>query len=332
MLRLCRVKKGMETGMFDKTKLWEDISVAERVGIAGHIRPDGDCIGSCIALYNYISENYTCDVDVYAEEIPSSFEFLWNSDEVNTVYPDVKPYDVFIALDCGDVDRLGKAEKYLKKAVHTYCIDHHGTNTGFAENNLILPGAAATSEILFDLFENESISKNTAEALYLGIVHDTGVFKHSNTTRHTMETAGILLEKGISSSKIIDETFYEKTYLQNQILGRCLMESILCMNGKVIISAVDRKVQLLYGLDTSDTDGVIDQLRITKGVEVAILLKEMNPRVWRVSMRSCYMVDVAKICNVFGGGGHVRAAGCTLNGSMYDVINTLTKEIEKQGL
>ncbi|MBO4559179.1 MAG: bifunctional oligoribonuclease/PAP phosphatase NrnA, partial [Lachnospiraceae bacterium] len=130
--------------------------------------------------------------------------------------------------------------------------------------------------------------------------------------------------------KVIDETFYEKTYLQNQILGRCLMESILCMDGKVIISAVDRKVQALYGLASSDTDGVIDQLRETKGVEVAILLKEMNPRVWRVSMRSRYKGDVAAICSKFGGGGHVRAAGCMLNGSVHDVINTLTREIEAQ--
>ena len=316
--------------MFDSNTMWQDIENASAVGIAGHIRPDGDCIGACLAMYNYITENYSCEVDVYVEEVPENLAMLRNSDEISTVCPVKAPYDVFIALDCGDLERLGKAGDYLKKAHKSYCIDHHGTNVGFAEENLIIPDAAAACEILYGLFEPQRISKYTAECLYLGIVHDTGVFKHSNTTRHTMEVAGALLDYGVSSADIIDGSFYEKTYLQNQILGRCLMESILCMNGRVIISAVDRKVQALYGLEGSDTDGVIDQMRITKGVEVAILLKEMNPRVWRVSMRSCNVVNVADICARFGGGGHIRAAGCQLNGSVYDVINTLTREIEQQ--
>lgn len=317
--------------MFDKNVMWQDVENAKKVGIAGHIRPDGDCIGSCLALYNYIKENYSCEVDVHAEEVPGDFRILKSSDEMKTVYPYMKEgYDVFFALDCGDEERLGKAEKYLHEAKKTYCIDHHRTNDGYCDENLVRADASATCEILYDLMDVSKINHGIAECLYLGIVHDTGVFKHSNTSRHTMEVAGALLEYGVSSSDIIDGTFYEKTYLQNQILGRCLMESILCMDGKVIISYIDRKVQALYGLQNGDTDGVIDQLRITRGVEVAILLKEMNPRVWRVSLRSCNIVDVATICEKFGGGGHIRAAGCILNGSVYDAINTLTREIEAQ--
>ena len=316
--------------MFDKQELMSAIASAGRVGLAGHIHPDGDCIGSGFGLYNYIVKNFDCAVDIYVEEVPSCFSLIANTDKVNSDYPDVEPYDVFISIDCGDVERLGKADKYLKQAKLSFCIDHHRTNTGFADRNLIIPDAAATAEIMFDLMDPDKIDLNTAEALYLGIVHDTGVFKHSNTTRHTMEVAGMLLEYGVSSSRIIDGTFYEKTYLQNQILGRCLMESILMLDGKVIVSAVNRKVQALYGLEPADTEGIIDQLRVTKGVEVAILIKEMNPLVWRVSMRSCEYVNVADICTKFGGGGHVRAAGCNLHGSMHDVINMLLKEIEKQ--
>ncbi len=306
------------------------IEAAGRIAIAGHIRPDGDCIGSCLAMYNYVHENYRCTVDVYLEEIPQVFTCLAGSDVINSLYPDTEPYDVFLALDCGDLERLGKAGKYLKEAKLAVCIDHHMTNEGYASINIIEPKAAATAEVLFDMMDPDRISLHTAQALYLGIVHDTGVFKHSNTTRHTMETADKLLEYGVSSSAIIDGTFYEKTYVQNQILGRCLMESVLVLDGKVIFAAVNRKVQALYGLESSDTEGVIDQLRVTKGVEVAILIKEMNPFVWRVSMRSCEYVDVAAICSKFGGGGHIRAAGCILNGSMHDVINALVKEIELQ--
>ena len=316
--------------MFDKQEFLSAIESAGRVGIAGHIHPDGDCIGSCLGLYNYIRLNYDCETDVYIEEIPPCFEILARHEDINSLYPDTAPYDVFIALDCGDIERLGKAAKYLKEAKISFCVDHHGTNTGYAMNNLIVPEAAATAEALFDLLDPDKIDLNAAEAMYLGIVHDTGVFKHSNTTRHTMETAGKLLEYGVSSSRIIDGTFYEKTYLQNQILGRCLMESILMLDGKVIFSSVNRKVQALYGLEGSDTEGIIDQLRVTKGVEVAILIKEMTPQMWRVSMRSCEYVNVADICVKFGGGGHIRAAGCTMHGSMHDVINGLIKEIELQ--
>ena len=316
--------------MLNKQDFLSAIDSAKRVGIAGHIHPDGDCIGSCLGLYNYIIRNHKCDTDVYIESVPQCFTCISGSDAVNSQYPDTEPYDMFIALDCGDTDRLGKAYKYLKEAKLSICIDHHDTNQGYADINLIKPDAAATAEIICELLEPEKIDLNTAEALYLGIVHDTGVFKHSNTTRHTMETAGKLLDYGVSSAKIIDQTFYEKTYIQNQILGRCLMESIVMLDGKVIFSAVNRKVQALYGLEPNDTEGVIDQLRVTKGVEVAILIKEMNPQVWRVSMRSCLEVNVAQICTKFGGGGHVRAAGCIINGSMHDVINALIKEVEQQ--
>ncbi|MCR5322373.1 MAG: bifunctional oligoribonuclease/PAP phosphatase NrnA [Lachnospiraceae bacterium] len=316
--------------MAENYEIISAIETAQRVGIAGHIRPDGDCVGSTLAMYNYITANFDCDVDLHLEEVPACFRILAGAEDANPLYPDTQPYDVFIAIDCGDIERLGKADKYLKAAKRSFCIDHHQTNTGYADVNIIKPDAAASAELLFDLFDPQKVNKQIAECLYLGIVHDTGVFKHSNTTRHTMEVAGRLLEYGVSSSKIIDGTFYEKTYLQNQILGRCLMESVLVLDGKVIFSAVNRKIQAFYGLEPSDTEGVIDQLRVTKGVEVAILIKEMNPQVWRVSMRSCEYVNVADICSKYGGGGHIRAAGCIINGSMHDVINALTKEIEMQ--
>lgn len=316
--------------MFNSKKFWEDISKARSIGIAGHIRPDGDCVGSCLGLAGYIKDVYAVEAEVFLENFPLAFSFLKGSEKVIMTYPVRKPFDLFIVLDCGDMPRVGKADRYLKEAQNTYCIDHHGTNQGFLSQSLVVPDAAATAEILCSLMDNTKISETVAEALYLGIVHDTGVFKHSNTTRRTMELAGMLLDYGVSSSRIIDGSFYEKTYLQNQVLGRCLMESILCMDGKVIISSLDRKTQAFYQLEPSDTEGIIDQLRVTKGVEVAILLKEMNPRVWRVSMRSCEYVDVSVICSMFGGGGHVRASGCILNGSIHDVINNLTKEIEKQ--
>ena len=138
------------------------------------------------------------------------------------------------------------------------------------------------------------------------------------------------MEKGIPFGKIIDESFYMKTYRQLQIMGRCLLESIRVMDGRCIVSVVTKQMMDFYEAKSSDLDGIIDELRTTQGVEVAVLLSEKEPLEFKVSMRSNQIVDVSKIAVFFGGGGHVRAAGCTIKGSSYDVINNLTEHIEKQ--
>ena len=314
----------------DLKKFWKKIEEAESIGIAGHVNPDGDCIGSCLGMYCYILSKYGKKAEVFLEEVAPKFKFLEGSDEIITDYPDRESFDVFLSIDSGDLERIGEAGKYLKAARYSCCFDHHTTNIGFADDNLIDAQAAACAELLANLFDEEFIDTDTANALYLGIVHDTGVFKHSNTTRKTMETAGMLLEHGVIPGEVIDRTFFEKSYVQNQILGRCLMESILLMDGRVIISYVSSEVQKLYGIDSSDMSGIIDQLRVTKGIEVAILLKEEKKREWKVSLRSGKTVDVSRIAVMFGGGGHIRAAGCTMHGSVHDCVNSLTKEIEKQ--
>ncbi len=169
-----------------------------------------------------------------------------------------------------------------------------------------------------------------AECLYTGIVHDTGVFKYSCTSRKTMEIAGKLMEKGIDFGGIIDNSFYKKTYIQNQILGRALLESITFFEGRCIFSAIRRNEMEFYGVDSKDLDGIIDQLRLTEGVEVAIFIYQTGAQEFKVSMRSQKVVDVSRIAAYFGGGGHVRAAGCSMNGSIHDVINNLSDEIARQ--
>lgn len=312
-------------------KLCEDFVGVKSIAISGHIRPDGDCVGSCLATYNYIKENYPkIRVDLFLEAVPESFQMLTNIDKINTTYDTDTVYDLFLSLDCGSVDRLGDAIPIFESAKKTICVDHHISNTKFAQNNIVVADASSTCEVMYGLFEEDKISFAVAEALYLGIVHDTGVFKHSNTTEKTMTIAGKLLSKGVSSSKIIDGTFYEKTYLQNQILGRCLLESMLMLDGKCIVSELNLKTMEFYEVTPKDLDGIIDQLRVTKGVEVAIFIYETAPQEYKVSMRSNGDVDVSKIAVYFGGGGHIKAAGCSMKGVMYDVINNIARLIEAQ--
>ncbi len=315
-------------------RIMNEVTGRKKIAIAGHIRPDGDCIGSCTALYLYLTQNkekFMLDqIDVYLESFGDEFDILPHTKEIKHSYETDESYELFISLDCGSLDRLGNACKFFDSAAKTINIDHHISNTKFAGINHVVPEASSTAEVLFSLMEEELISKEVAESLYVGIIHDTGVFKHSNTSEYTMQVAGRLISKGINFSMLIDESFYAKTYMQNQILGRCLMESILVLNKKVVFASINRKMLDFYSASSKDLDGIIDQLRVTKGIEVAVFVYEIQFREFRISLRSNGAVNVSKIAVYFGGGGHIKAAGCSLTGTVHDVINNITPHIEAQ--
>ena len=299
------------------------------VGITGHIRPDGDCTGSVLALYNYILENMPeIDVDLYLEQPGSEFYYLKNIDKIKNT-PEDKKYDVFFVLDCSSLDRIEPFISCFNNASKTVCI-HHVSNTGFTDLSKIEPQASSACEVLYGTMDADKISRNVAECIYTGIIHDTGVFKYSCTSKKTMEIAGEMMEKGIDYSDIIDNTFYKKTYVQNQILGRALLESVLFYDGKCIFTTVTMDEMEFYGVTGRELGGIVEQLRLTDGVEVAIFLYQTGEEEYKVSLRSKKKIDVAAIATQFGGGGHVRAAGYTAKGSVYQIINSIGELIEKQ--
>ena len=300
------------------------------VGITGHIRPDGDCTGSVLALYNYIVENMPeTDVDLYLEQPGSEFYYLKNIDKIKNT-PEDKKYDVFFVLDCSSLDRIEPFISCFNNASKTVCIDHHVSNTGFTDLSKIEPQASSACEVLYGTMDADKISRNVAECIYTGIIHDTGVFKYSCTSKKTMELAGEMMEQGIDYSDIIDNTFYKKTYVQNQILGRALLESVLFYDGKCIFTTVTMDEMEFYGVTGRELGGIVEQLRLTDGVEVAIFLYQTGEEEYKVSLRSKKKIDVAAIATQFGGGGHVRAAGYTAKGSVYQIINSIGELIEKQ--
>ena len=305
---------------------------AKTVAIGGHVRPDGDCVGSCMGLYQYIKTWYPeIEADVYLEDIPESFKrLIVVSDQIKGEVAEAKEYDLFIALDCGDAARLGFSAVLFENAKHTICVDHHVSNMAFADENHIVPDASSTSELIYHLLPYEKITKEIAECLYLGIVHDTGVFQYSSTAPETMEAAANLMRKGINANEIIDKTFYEKTYAQNQILGRALLESILFMDGKCIFTCLTKKIMDFHEVKPKDLEGIVSQLRVTEGVEVAIFLYQTNEDEFKVSLRASGDVDVSKVAQKFGGGGHKKAAGVTMKGTMHEIINNLSEQISAQ--
>lgn len=312
-------------------ELKTQLEQVKTVGIAGHVKPDGDCIGSTLAVYNYIKTYFPqIEVTLYLEPIPNIFKFLSGSEEI--VHDCSKPqcHDLFLAMDCGDEGRLGDAAAYFQSAKKTFCIDHHISNSSFADVNYIFPHASSTSELVFELLEPEKITKEIAECIYVGIVHDTGVFQYSCTSAKTMNVAGQLMEKGINFTKIVDDTFYKKTYQQNRILGQALVKSKLQLDGKCVSSVITAAEMKEFEVEPKHLEGIVQQLRVTKDVDASIFLYENAEGSYKVSMRSNEKVDVAQVMMAFGGGGHVRAAGATVTGEPDDILQQVLEQVAKQ--
>lgn len=312
--------------------LMKELDGAKTVAITGHVRPDGDCVGSTLGLYNYLKENMPqLEVDIYLEPIEKSFMFLANSADVKHSSDGDKIYDVFVVLDCGDLGRVATfTVDLIHNAKKTICIDHHVTSLNFADINHVLPQIGSASEVLYELLDSDKISKEVAECLYLGMIHDTGVFKYQSTTKRTMEIAGILMEKGIDFTKIIDDTFFRKGYLQNKLLGQALLDSELLLNGNLIFSYLPLKTLNKYGVPGRELGGVIDQLRFTEGVQVAMFIYDLPDGSAKVSLRSVDYVDVNKVANEFGGGGHIRAAGFTIKMPITEIVNKVSDLVAAQ--
>lgn len=312
--------------------LLKEVGNAKRIAIAGHIRPDGDCISSCLGLKNYL-KNALADVDitVYMEPNPPTiFSYIKGYQEMNHTYEECEKYDLFITVDSSTLDRLGNAIPFFETADKKICIDHHESNIGFADVNEIKPYACSTCEVLYDLFDKQYIDERVAEALFTGIVHDSGVFQYSNMSKHSFDIVGELSEYDFNGPKIIQETFYQKTYAQNQILARALLDSRLIMNEKCIVSVVDRSTMEQYNVLPKHLDGIVNHLQNTRGVEVAIFIYQSNENSYKVSMRSNGKVNVADIATKLGGGGHAKAAGVEMDGKPQDIIDILSAEIDKQ--
>lgn len=311
-------------------KLLTLLNEAKTVAISGHVRPDGDCVGACMAMYHYVKAHYKAtEVSVFLEPIADSYKVIEDTEKIITDSSADKSFDLFISLDCGDKERLGRFAKYFDASSKTIDIDHHISNVYFGDENIVFPKASSTCEVLADLFEGE-IFGECAKALYMGMMCDTGCFKYTNTSRHTMEVAGSLIEKGVHTEQMMDEVFFAKTYMQQKLLGECLLSSVLYLNGRVIVAKASRELMAKYSAAASDFEGVIDQLRLVKGTQAAILLTENTDGSWKLSMRSRDKVNVSEIAVSFGGGGHIKAAGATITGPVDACLSQVIEKIEEQ--
>lgn len=312
--------------------LEELLAGARRVAVAGHVKPDGDCTGSCLATYNYIKE-YHPDIQagLYLEPIPNIFKFLLRADEIISDMTDLPKTDLLIVQDCGDADRLGKAAGLIPKAKRVACIDHHISNTGFGDDSYIFPKASSTSELVFDLIGAERITRQIAECIYVGLIHDTGLFQYSCTSAKTMRIAAVLMEKGIDFSGIADRTYVQKTYEQNQILAKAIENSRLYLDGACICSVITQAEMDACHVLPKHLEGIVSQLRSTKGVEAAVFFYPKEEGGYKISFRSASdTVNVAVIAMHFGGGGHIRAAGASTDLPPQECLEQILELIRRQ--
>lgn len=311
-------------------KITEEVRNADSIAISGHIRPDGDCVGSVMGLYLYLKKELPgAEIDVFLEKPAEIFECISHIEDIKSGINTDKIYDVFIALDCAD-DRLGEARPLFENAGKRINIDHHISNRGCGDVRIVEADRSSTAELLYDLMDPAKVDREIATALYIGIIHDTGVLRYSNTSPRTLQIAAELIKFGFDFSDIVQKTFYEKTYVQTQIMGRAVLESVRFMNNRCIVSMVSRRMMEFYQVTPKDLEGIVNQLQVVKDVDCAIFMYEMGTLEYKVSLRSNGRVDVASVAMKFGGGGHVRAAGCTMNGTYHDNINNLSKGIAEQ--
>lgn len=301
----------------------------KEIAIGGHVRPDGDCVGSVLGMYNYIREYYPdANVKAYLEYIPRMFMFLKGAEDLIEPSESDESVDLFICLDCGDIKRLGPSGSRFNAAKETLCVDHHLSNTDFADHNHIIPDYSSTCELLYDIFGCENITKEIAECLYTGIIHDTGVFRFDCTTKDTMKKAGILMDKGINFPRIIDKTFFEKTFNQNRVLGHALEKAVRLSNDRIVATFITFDEMREYEVQPRHLEGIVSALRDTKDSLAAVFLYELDPGHFKVSMRATADINLADIAVRHGGGGHAKAAGCEIEGDPVEAIANISQEIE----
>ncbi len=285
----------------------------ESFAVIPHKNPDGDALGSCLALCRTLERLGKTARIFYEEKIPVNLQFIWDHSYDGDMS---MQFDAAIAVDCADAERLGIFRATVfDRAADTACIDHHMTNAGFANHNYIDPNAAATGEIIYQLAEQLFLQvpdKKTAEWLYCAIASDTGSFKYSNTTKTTHQIAANLIGLGIDVSKLSKHLFDTLSLSQIRLLGVAATGMELYEGGKVALIHMHEAELAKWGLGFDETDYLVSLPRSIEGVEVGIFLKEKGEREIKASFRSNAYINVAEIASSFGGGGHCRAAGATI--------------------
>ena len=306
----------------------EEINNAKNIVILTHENPDGDAIGSSLAMYTALKQ-IGKNVDVIIPEYPKTFEFLPNSKEILKEGKNYN-YDLAIALDCGDIKRLDGFSKYFEDANVKISIDHHGSNTMFADYNFVDPASPACSQILVIVLGalGVVIDKDIGTCLLTGIITDTGGFKYKGVTSETFEFVAELLNKGVNVSDVYKKVLQTVSRTRFSLMQIAINRLEFLEDGKLTFTYITKEDEQKVGAGNNDYDGIVEMGRDIEGVEVSIFLRETDNG-YKISLRSNDYVNVSDICLMFSGGGHVRAAGGNINLPFEQAKAKIVEECKK---
>lgn len=290
--------------------------------LAGHVMPDGDSIGSTLAL-GLMLEQLGITVQMVSQDpIPATYRFLPGVERIHVGTVPDDGYDCLVMLDCSVPERLGPAMTPLlsRPGIRIVNIDHHVSATPFADFNHIDPTAAAVGEIVFDLTEplGVEITPDIAVCLYVAMVTDTGSFRYENTTAETHRRVARLIEMGLNTAAINTRVYDEKPLAAVKLLHEVLGTLAVSAGGRIAWLKLTRVMEAEYGAGEVDIEDLINYTRMISGVEVGILFRELPEGQIKIGFRSKHVVDVTVLASAFGGGGHPRAAGCRIEGGLAE--------------
>lgn len=301
--------------------------------VVSHVQPDGDAISSTVAiawLLGKLGKSFT----LYNEgPIPERLAYLWGADLIKTNASGSagRAYRHVIAVDCADFSRVGNAKDRFEDGFELLNIDHHPTNNGFGLVNVLRPNAAATAEILFDLIERAGVSLDidAATAIYTGMLTDTGGFRYSSTSPKVLSIASRLIELGVDGPMLAELLLERMTLAQMLVLQRALSRLTFSADKRIAWLWVTPEDMTETGARNEDLEGIVNYPRNVEGVEVGILFKQNGEASVKVSLRSAGKIDVAAVSQQFGGGGHIRAAGCRVGETLEQAVEQVTEAVGK---
>lgn len=314
-------------------KIIQQLTTSSRVLVASHSKPDGDAIGSLLAM-GIALERIGCEVTRYNESaIPAVYRFLPSVDSIQRQLTDLDRFDTAVILDCGGLDRVGSAVDAITAIPAIVNIDHHTTNTRFGQYHLVDVNACATSEIIYRLIQAMGLELDVemATAIYTGILTDTGSFRFSNTNRAAFSICEAMVAIGVNPSAVAQHVYGTYSLGRIKLLNLALDSIEISSNGHISIMTVTREMLSDTGTQPEDADGLINYARRIQDVKVAALIHELENgngesrgrKRFHVSLRSDGSVDVSRIASDFGGGGHAGAAGFSVESSLAELKKTI---------
>ena len=309
----------------------EEIKDAESIVILTHENPDGDAVGSSLAMYSALKQLGKENVDVIIPNFPKTYKFLPNVDIVKKEGKN-DSYDVAISLDCATIKMLNGWSNYFESANTKIVIDHHATNTMYGDLNFVNPDSPACCQILLTVFEHfgVTISNEIGKSIITGIITDTGGFQYKTTRPETFEFAAKLLKTGINISEIYKKAMNTKSIENFELRKLAIDRMEFLEDGKISFTYINLGDIENIGASDDDHEGIVDEGRNIEGVEVSIFLRETQNKGYKISLRSNEYVNVSDVALIFGGGGHLRAAGAYISGTPEQIKSKLVSQIKNQ--